>query len=81
MRAVAGAAASDGLRQDVLGLLCGAGMTTGINIRKVLPQVLCQLMLLLIGEGRRLDGAHADRLIVQDAASEEAFDRHFLFVG
>jgi Replication initiator protein A len=81
MRTVSGTSASDGLGEDCLGLFGGAWLTAGINFREVFSQLLSQLMLLVIGEGRGFNGAHADRLVVQHMTAEESLDGHFLFGG
>jgi hypothetical protein len=81
MGAVTGAGASDGLGEDFLGHFGGAWLTAGINFREVFSQLLSQLIPLVIGEGRRLDSAHADGLVVQHMTAEETLDGHFLFGG
>lgn len=57
MRTVAGAATSDGFGDDFFGLLGGARLATGVDLRELFSQSLRQLMLLLVGEGRGKAGS------------------------
>jgi len=78
---IIGPRASDGLCQDLLGFLRGAGLTAGIHFGKVFPQLRCLFPPLLIGERGGFDGADADGFILQHAAAQQGLDDRLLIGG
>jgi hypothetical protein len=74
MRAVARTNASDGLGKYLLGLLFGAGFTTGIDLGKIPGQPCNELVPTVSGEGRRLDNADADLFVFEHMPTEQALD-------
>lgn len=71
MRTIAGPAAADGLGKDFLSFLRGSVPAVSVDFGEVSLQLVREFSPLLIGERRRLNGADADRLVLQHAASKQ----------
>jgi hypothetical protein len=81
MRTIASASASDGLGDDFLGLVRGGGAAVGVHFSEILSQFVCKLPPPLVWDRSWLEGAEADRLVLQHTATQQPLNEQLLVGG